>query len=88
MSPSPPLRKIGKDAHLSRSPDFGLKTNLLSVPSRPLWTVAKRWRISLPLQLRGQWRNRTALPVTPAHHRYQKKESDSQEHKKNALDLL
>ena len=64
MSPSPPLRKSGKDAPFEAGLlTHGLNTDLLSAPSHPCGTVAFRRGFRCRLQLRGQWRFYTALPA-------------------------
>src|SRR6266850_7665228 len=64
VSPSPPLRKSGKDALFEAGLlTHGLNTDLLSAPSHPLrqWLFRRGFRCRL--QLRGQWRFCTALPA-------------------------
>ena len=64
MSPSPPLRKSGKDALFEAGLlTNGLNTDLLSAPSHPVgqWLIRRGFRCRS--QLRGQWRFCTALPV-------------------------
>jgi len=64
MSPSPPLRKSGKDALFEAGLlTHGLNTDLLSAPSHPVgqWLFRRGFRCRS--QLRGQWRFCTALPA-------------------------
>ena len=64
MSPSPPLRKSGKDAPFEAGVlIYGLHTDLLSAPSHPVGQWLFRSEFRCRSQLRGQWRFCTALPA-------------------------
>jgi len=63
MSPSPPLRKSGKDAPFEAGLlTHGLNADLLSALPIP-WNSGFRRGFRCRSQLRGQWRFCTALPA-------------------------
>src|SRR5437870_2163968 len=79
MSPSPPLRKSGKDAPFEAGVlTYGLHTDLLSAPSHPVgqWLFRREFRCRS--QLRGQWRFLHRSSRSPRTHRvYQRGDAKS-----------